>query len=41
MKRSKERKTKREKEKGFAEDWAAKVEPYGCEEGMKRLQLEP
>ena len=38
--REKERQ-KGEKEKGFAEDWAARVEPYGCEGGMKRLQLEP
>ena len=35
-----ERKRK-EKEKGPAEGWAAKVEPYGCEVGMERLQLEP
>ena len=41
MERSKERKTKGEKEKGLVEDWAVKVEPYRCEEGMKRLQLEP
>ena len=39
--REKERGTEREKEKGFAEDWAARVEPYECEGGMKRLQLDP
>ena len=36
-----ERKTEREKEEGFAEGWAAWVEPYECEGGVKRLQLEP
>ena len=38
MKRSKGK--RRGREKGSAESWAAKVEPYGCEVGVEKASVE-